>query len=104
MTWDSQFRWRHTVGQSLWLVPLLGALAGAALAWGAEWVGSTLDMPAALTFTPSTASSVLSAILGAMIPGGGGASLFVKFKGDADVAARERERFIRFVSSIRWQQ
>ena len=44
------------------------------------------------------------AILGAMIPGGGGASLFVKFKGDADVAARERERFVRFVSSIRWQQ
>ena len=67
MTWESQFRWRQTVGQSLWLVPLLGALAGAALAWGAEWVGSTLDMPAALTFTPSTASSVLSAILGAMI-------------------------------------
>ena len=67
MTWATRFRRRQTVGQSLWLVPLVGALAGAALAWGVEWVGSTLDMPATLTFTPSTASSVLSAILGAMI-------------------------------------
>ena len=67
MTWATRFRRRQTLGQSLWLVPLVGALAGAALAWGVEWVGSTLDMPAALTFTPSTASSVLSAILGAMI-------------------------------------
>jgi uncharacterized membrane protein len=53
--------------QSLWLVPLGGAVAGALVAWGAASVGDTFDMPAALTFTPSTASSVLSAILGAMI-------------------------------------
>ncbi len=67
MTWATRFRQRQSVDQSLWLVPFLGALVGAALAWGAEWVGSTLDMPAALTFTPSTASSFLSAILGAMV-------------------------------------
>jgi uncharacterized membrane protein len=63
MTWATRFRWR----ESLWLVPLLGALAGALLAWGADRAGGRLDMPAGLTFTPSTASSVLSAILGAMI-------------------------------------
>ncbi|MGI9178788.1 MAG: hypothetical protein ACR2IT_13145 [Pirellulales bacterium] len=40
------------------------------------------------------------AILGAMIPVDDSSALFVKFKGDAAVAIRERERFIRFVSSI----
>jgi uncharacterized membrane protein len=67
MTWATRFRQRENVRQSLWLVPLLGAVAGALLAWAAERAGSRIDMPAALTFTPSTASSVLSAILGAMI-------------------------------------
>jgi hypothetical protein len=43
------------------------------------------------------------AILGAMIPVADSSSLFVKFKGDAAVARREREHFDRFVSSIRWK-
>jgi uncharacterized membrane protein len=67
VTWATRFRRRQNVRQSLWLVPLLGALAGMILGWGAARAGQKLDMPAALTFTPSTASSVLSAILGAMI-------------------------------------
>jgi len=67
MTWARRFRRREAMRQSLWLVPLGGAVAGALVAWGAASVGDTFDMPAALTFTPSTASSVLSAILGAMI-------------------------------------
>jgi uncharacterized membrane protein len=67
MTWAERFRRRENIRQSLWLVPLFGALAGALLAWGADRAGSRLDMPSELTFTPSTASSVLSAILGAMI-------------------------------------
>jgi uncharacterized membrane protein len=67
MSWATRFQRRESVRQSLWLVPLLGALAGALLAWGAEAAGSRFDMPSALTFTPSTASAVLSAIIGAMI-------------------------------------
>lgn len=43
-------------------------------------------------------------ILGAMIPLDGAASLFVKFKGPAKVARRERESFARFVSSLRWNK
>ena len=43
------------------------------------------------------------AILGAMIPVDGASALFVKFKGDAAVARREREAFARFVSSLRWR-
>jgi hypothetical protein len=43
------------------------------------------------------------AILAAMIPLDDTASLFVKFKGAAAVARRERERFGEFVTSIRWK-
>lgn len=44
------------------------------------------------------------AILGAMIPVDETRALFVKFKGDAAVALRERERFKRFVASIRREE
>lgn len=43
------------------------------------------------------------AILGAVVPVDDGASLFVKFAGDAAVARRERDNFVRFVSSLRWK-
>lgn len=42
-------------------------------------------------------------ILGAMIPRDDAAALFVKFKGAADVARRERGNFVRFVRSVRWK-
>lgn len=42
------------------------------------------------------------AILGAMVPVDGGSSIFVKFKGRADIARREQDKFHRFVSSLRW--
>ena len=57
--------------------------------------------------TPATivllraAADADQAILGAMIPVDEASALFVKFKGEAAVAERERERFTRFVSSIR---
>jgi hypothetical protein len=37
-----------------------------------------------------------------MVPLDDTSSLFVKFKGKADVALRERSNFTRFVSSLRW--
>lgn len=43
------------------------------------------------------------AILGAMIRVDASSALFVKYKGDAAVAHRERENFTRFVASIRWK-
>lgn len=67
MTWAERFRRREDIRQSLWVVPLLGALIGVLFAWGVDRVGKSIDMPAALTFTPSTATSLLSAILGAMV-------------------------------------
>jgi len=44
------------------------------------------------------------AILGAMLPVEDSAALFVKFRGAAEIALRERERFSRFVSSLRWKK
>lgn len=43
------------------------------------------------------------AILGAMIPLDDSGALFVKYKGSADVARRERDKFVAFVRSIRWK-
>ncbi|MFM7243823.1 MAG: hypothetical protein ACKO40_06555 [Planctomycetaceae bacterium] len=43
------------------------------------------------------------AILGAMLPVEDAAALFVKFRGAAEIAVGERERFAKFVSSIRWK-
>jgi len=54
------------------------------------------DAPAEETGEPAG-----QAILGAMIPVSDRQALFVKFKGDAAVALRERENFKRFVASIR---
>lgn len=51
---------------------------------------------------PEAAGSEGEAILAGVIPVDEQVSLFVKFKGPADVARRERENFTRFVSSIRW--
>lgn len=54
--------------------------------------------------TATNSATEGEAILAAVIPLDDTRSLFVKFKGDATVAARERERFAEFVSSIRWQE
>ena len=51
--------------------------------------------------TDSTDSG--QAILAAVIPLDDTGALFVKFKGDAAIAARERDRFAEFVASIRWK-
>ncbi len=54
---------------------------------------------AAATESPDTGQAILAAV----IPLDDAGSLFVKFKGDAGIAARERDRFKQFVSSIRWK-
>lgn len=56
-----------------------------------------------LDATAESADTGGQAILGAMIPVEGSSALFVKFKGDAGIARRERENFSRFVASIRWK-
>jgi len=52
---------------------------------------------------PAKAGDATQAILGAMIPLEDSVALFVKYKGEADVARQEKDRFLQFVSSLRWK-
>jgi len=65
MTWSRRFRIRESVRGSLWLLPLAGAVLGALIGTGAAIVEDALDVPSVGNYSPSTASTVLSAIVGA---------------------------------------
>lgn len=67
MTWAARFQLRQHFRQSLWAVPLLGAIAGAALAVIDLGVEDRVTMPATWSYSPSTASSILTTVSGAMI-------------------------------------
>jgi hypothetical protein len=95
-----------------WLGQLDPAAAEAALAertTAALAAAETLEtegVRATIVMLPADAAMADAegeAILGAAIPLDDKASLFVKFKGPAAVAQRERDNFVRFVSSIRWK-
>jgi hypothetical protein len=116
-------------GQEVTVIPASGTLRGNVERWqgqldaaaGPEDRGAAVDraLAAAETVTvDGTAATVVAlfdtaaaaepdaagqAILGAMIPVDEASALFVKFKGDAAVARRERDAFVRFVSSLRWK-
>ena len=66
MSWNTAFRLRQFARGSLWLLPLAGVLLGVLLGSAAVWADRSVQLPAYWTYSPSTASSVLSAIVGAM--------------------------------------
>jgi uncharacterized membrane protein len=66
MSWARSFRIRQYVRGSLWLLPLLGGVLGAALAVADIVIDKSIDLPASWTYSSSTATAVLSAIVGAM--------------------------------------
>ena len=67
MTWARRFRIRQRLRGSLWVLPLIGGLLGAGLAAVDVVVDKSIHLPAAWTYSPSTASTVLSAIVAAMV-------------------------------------
>ncbi|MFF1872054.1 DUF2254 domain-containing protein [Kitasatospora herbaricolor] len=67
LSWAFRFRFWQYVKASLWLVPTLGLIAGVVLARWAVVVDGTGVLPSSWTYAASTASSVLSSIVGAMI-------------------------------------
>ena len=66
MSWSRRFRIGEYVRGSLWLLPLLGAIVGALLGAGLLEADRTVTVPGYWQYSPSTASAVLAAIVGAM--------------------------------------
>ena len=67
MSWAARFELRQYLKCSLWVLPLLGGLLGAILAQAALVVDSSVRLPSAWSYSGSTASGVLTAIVGAMV-------------------------------------
>ena len=65
MSWSRRFRLREHVRGSLWVVPLLGAVLGAVLGLALSEVDRRTNLPDYLSYSSSTASTVLTAIVGA---------------------------------------
>lgn len=65
--WRAAFRTREYVGDSLWVLPLLCTLLGVLLGIGSARLDEAVTVPVGLQYTPATATTVLSAIVGAMV-------------------------------------
>ena len=67
MAWAARFELRQYLKGSLWVLPLLGGLLGAGLAQVTLLVDDSVRLPSVLAYSASTASGVLTAIVGAMV-------------------------------------
>ena len=65
MTWSRRFRISEHVRGSLWIVPLIGAVLGAIAGLVLSEVDQHFNLPDYFQYSSSTASTVLSAIVGA---------------------------------------
>jgi uncharacterized membrane protein len=65
MTWARRFRLRESLLESLWLIPVIGAALGGLLGVGVSVADEHIGTPSLWQYTPSTASTVLTAIVGA---------------------------------------
>ena len=65
MSWRTRFRRRENLLESLWVVPVLGAILGGILGTIVSVADEHLEAPTLWQYTPSTASAVLTSIVGA---------------------------------------
>jgi len=66
MSWNTVFRLRQFARGSLWVLPLVGVLLGVLLGVLVQLTERSVHLPPYWTYSASTASTVLSAIVGAM--------------------------------------
>jgi uncharacterized membrane protein len=64
VSWATRFRVRQYVTGSLWVLPLVGAVLGVALGSTDVLVDKAVHLPAEFNYSSSTASTVLSSIVG----------------------------------------
>ena len=67
MTWATRFRARQFVRGSIWLVPALGGLTGAALGLAAAESRRVYELPDGWTYSAGTAQAVLASVVGASV-------------------------------------
>ena len=67
MSWSTTFLLRQTLKGSLWAVPLLGGILGAVLGDAGNLLDRIANVPSYWTYSASTATTVLAAIVGAMV-------------------------------------
>lgn len=65
MTWARRFRRRESMLESLWVIPLAGAVLGGILGSFVSLADEHMEAPSLWQYSPSTASTVLSSIIGA---------------------------------------
>ena len=65
MTWARRFRLRESLLESLWVIPLAGAVLGGILGIVVSVADEHIDAPSLWQYSPSTASTVLASIIGA---------------------------------------
>jgi uncharacterized membrane protein len=64
VSWATRFRLRQYLSTSLWVVPLVGAVLGVVLGSVDVLVDKTVHLPTEFSYSSSTASTVLSSIVG----------------------------------------
>jgi uncharacterized membrane protein len=65
MSWSRRFRRRERIRGSMWIVPLLGALLGAVAGLSVAELDRRVNLPNYFQYSSSTASTFLTAIVGA---------------------------------------
>ena len=65
MTWSTRFRIRQYLKGSIWLVPFIGGVLGAVLGLVEPRLDEAVSLPQSWQYSPSTATAVLAAIIGA---------------------------------------
>jgi uncharacterized membrane protein len=67
VSWAQRFRTRQYLTESLWVYPLAAVIAGGLLAVLTRQGDTSWTVPAGWRYNPSTASTVLTTIVGAMV-------------------------------------
>ncbi|HEY7399020.1 MAG TPA: DUF2254 family protein, partial [Gaiellaceae bacterium] len=67
MTWSIRFRVRQWLRGSLWVLPVAGAVVGVAFGQLSILLDRHVTLPAGWQYSPGTASTLLSAVVGSMV-------------------------------------